>query len=64
MSIILPESDPQLRNIKFDSIPEMGPTLPILTDFAPDLKSADLRTNLDQYLLTRWSGGPRGLVDW
>ncbi|KAG2091216.1 uncharacterized protein F5147DRAFT_840864 [Suillus discolor] len=47
MSIILP--DPHLR--KFDSIPEMGPIPPILSDFASRLKSADLRNNLDQYLL-------------
>jgi CCR4-NOT transcription complex subunit 1 len=51
MSIILP--GPHLRNIKFDSIPEMGPIPPILSDFASDLKSADLRNNLDQYLLNR-----------
>lgn len=51
MSIILP--DPHLRNIKFDSIPEMGPIPPILSDFASGLKSADLRNNLDQYLLNR-----------
>ncbi|KAJ8581212.1 Not1-domain-containing protein [Rhizopogon salebrosus TDB-379] len=51
MSIILP--DPHLRNTKLDSIPEMGPIPPILSDFASGLKSADLRNNLDQYLLNR-----------
>ncbi|KIJ69669.1 hypothetical protein HYDPIDRAFT_80338 [Hydnomerulius pinastri MD-312] len=51
LSIVLP--DPHLRNIKFDSIPEMGPIPPILSDFASGLKSGDLRTNLDQYLLNR-----------
>ncbi|KAG1882284.1 uncharacterized protein F5891DRAFT_1285550 [Suillus fuscotomentosus] len=47
MSIILP--DPHLH--KFDSIPEMGPIPPVLSDFASCLKSADLRNNLYQYLL-------------
>ncbi|OAX43815.1 Not1-domain-containing protein [Rhizopogon vinicolor AM-OR11-026] len=51
MSIILP--DPHLRNTKLDSIPEMGPIPPILSDFASGLKSADLRNNLDQYLFNR-----------
>jgi CCR4-NOT transcription complex subunit 1 len=31
----------------------MGPIPPILSDFASGLKSADLRNNLDQYLLNR-----------
>jgi CCR4-NOT transcription complex subunit 1 len=44
-----------LRNIKFDSIPEMGPIPPILSDFASGVKSADLRNGLDQYLLNRGS---------
>ena len=51
LSIVLP--DPHLRNIKFDSIPEMGPIPPILSDFASGVKSADLRNGLDQYLLNR-----------
>ncbi|KAF8431772.1 Not1-domain-containing protein [Boletus edulis BED1] len=53
LSIALP--DPHLRNIKFDSIPEMGPIPPILSDFASGVKSADLRNGLDQYLLNRGS---------
>ncbi|KAF9244222.1 Not1-domain-containing protein [Melanogaster broomeanus] len=53
LSIVLP--DPHLRNIKFDTIPEMGPIPPILSDFASGLKSADLRNGLDQYLLNRGS---------
>ena len=47
--------DPNLRNIKFDSIPEMGPIPPVLSDFASLLKTGDLRTYLDQYLLNRGS---------
>ena len=47
--------DPHLRNIKFDSIPEMGPIPPVLSDFASLLKTGDLRTYLDQYLLNRGS---------
>lgn len=50
-SISLP--DPHLRIIKFDSIPEMGPIPPILSDFTSGLKSGDLRSYLDQYLLNR-----------
>lgn len=50
-TIILP--DPHLRNIEFDSIPEMGPIPPILSDFASVLKAGDLRLYLDQYLLNR-----------
>ncbi|KAL6309158.1 Not1-domain-containing protein [Sparassis latifolia] len=52
-SIILP--DPHLRNMDFDSIPEMGPIPPILSDFASSLKTDDLRGYLDQYLLNRGS---------
>ncbi|KAH7889967.1 Not1-domain-containing protein [Phlebopus sp. FC_14] len=58
LSIVLP--DPYLRNVKFDSIPEMDPIPPILSDFASGLKNADLRNNLDQYLLSR--GNPAFLV--
>ena len=47
--------DPHLRNVKFDSIPEMGPIPPILSDFTSGLKNGDLRTYLDQYLLNRGS---------
>ncbi|KII88902.1 hypothetical protein PLICRDRAFT_109994 [Plicaturopsis crispa FD-325 SS-3] len=50
-TIILP--DPNLRNMTFDSIPEMGPIPPILSDFAAGLKNGDLRLYLDQYLLNR-----------
>ena len=52
-TVILP--DPHLRNIEFDSIPEMGPIPPILSDFASILKAGDLRLYLDQYLLGRGS---------
>ena len=52
-SIILP--DPHLRNVDFESIPEMGPIPPILSDFASGLKAGDLRGYLDQYLLGRGS---------
>lgn len=52
-AIILP--DPNLRNQKFDSIPEMGPIPPILSDFSSGLKSGELRTYLEQYLLGRGS---------
>ncbi|KAG6836616.1 hypothetical protein H0H93_006037, partial [Arthromyces matolae] len=50
-SILLP--DPYLRNLKFDSIPDMGPIPPILSDFSSGLKNEDLRNYLDQYLLGR-----------
>ncbi|KAI0928230.1 hypothetical protein AcW2_004306 [Taiwanofungus camphoratus] len=52
-TITLP--DPHLRNIDFESIPEMGPIPPILSDFASSLKTGDLRVYLDQYLLNRGS---------
>lgn len=52
-SIILP--DPHLRNVKFESIPEMGPIPPILSDFSSILKAGELRGYLDQYLLNRGS---------
>ncbi|KAJ3553574.1 hypothetical protein NM688_g3537 [Phlebia brevispora] len=52
-NIMLP--DPHLRNVKFDSIPEMGPIPPILSDFSSILKTGDLRAYLDQYLLNRGS---------
>ncbi len=52
-AIVLP--DPNLRNIKFDTIPEMGPIPPILSDFTSGLKNGDLRGYLDQYLLNRGS---------
>ena len=45
--------DPYLRNMKFDSIPEMGPIPPILSDFSAGLKTGDFRAFLDQYLLNR-----------
>ena len=50
-TVVLP--DPYLRNGGYDSIPEMGPIPPILSDFAAGLKSGDLRTYLEQYLLGR-----------
>jgi len=52
-AIILP--DPYLRNLKFDSIPEMGPIPPFVSDLASGLKSGDLKAYLDQYLLNRGS---------
>ncbi|KAH8102882.1 Not1-domain-containing protein [Cristinia sonorae] len=57
-NIVLP--DPHLRNVNFESIPEMGPIPPILSDFSSILKTGDLRTFLDQYLLSR--GTPSFLV--
>lgn len=42
-----------LRNIKFESIPEMGPIPPILSDFSLILKNGDLRGYLDQCPLSR-----------
>lgn len=52
-NITLP--DPHLRNIDFDSIPEMRVIPAILSDFASNLKTGDLRVYLDQYLLNRGS---------
>jgi len=52
-TITLP--DPHLLNYKFESLPEMGPIPPILSDFTSNLKNGDLRTHLDQYLLNRGS---------
>ncbi|KAI9509952.1 Not1-domain-containing protein [Russula earlei] len=39
----------------YDTASEMGPIPPILSDFTAGLKSGDLRTYLDQYLLGRAS---------
>jgi CCR4-NOT transcription complex subunit 1 len=50
-ALVLP--DPHLRNLNYDSIPEMGPIPPILSDFSSGLKNGDLRSYLDQYLLNR-----------
>lgn len=47
--------DPHLHTAAFDEIPEMGPIPPILSDFASGLRSAELRSFLDQYLLNRGS---------
>ncbi|KAI6129122.1 Not1-domain-containing protein [Pisolithus croceorrhizus] len=58
LSIVLP--DPHLRNVKFDSIPEMGRIPPILSDFASGLKSPEMKSGLDQYLFNR--GTPAFLV--
>jgi len=52
-AIILP--DPNLRDQKLESIPEMGPIPPILSDFSSGLKSGELRSYLEQYLLGRGS---------
>jgi CCR4-NOT transcription complex subunit 1 len=52
-SVHLP--DPHLRNLKFESIPEMGPIAPISSDFALILKNTDFTGYLDQCLLTRAS---------
>jgi CCR4-NOT transcription complex subunit 1 len=52
-TITLP--DPYLLNGVYDSVPEMGPIPPILSDFSAGLKSGDLRVYLDQYLLGRAS---------
>ena len=50
-TLILP--DPYLRDLSYDSIPEMGPIPPVLSDFSSGLKNGDLRGYLDQYLLNR-----------
>ncbi|KAF7359396.1 Not1-domain-containing protein [Mycena sanguinolenta] len=50
-TLILP--DPHLRNLNFDTLPEMGPIPPILSDFSAVLKSGDLGQILDQFLLNR-----------
>lgn len=50
-TLVLP--DPHLSSLKLESIPEMGPIPPILSDFTAGLKSGDLRTYLDQFLLNR-----------
>lgn len=52
-SVMLP--DPHLRDLKFESITEMGPIPPILSDFSSILKTGELRAYLDQYLLGRGS---------
>lgn len=52
-NIVLP--DPHLRNVDFETLPEMGPIPPILSDFTSGLKTGDLRIYLDQYLLNRGS---------
>jgi CCR4-NOT transcription complex subunit 1 len=52
-TIVLP--DPYLVDGGPDSVPEMGPIPPILSDFTSGLKSGDLRVYLDQYLLGRAS---------
>lgn len=52
-NILLP--DPHLRNVDFDSIPEMRVIPAILSDFASNLKTGDLKLYLDQYLLNRGS---------
>ncbi len=46
-ALVLP--DPHLRNLTTD----MGPIPPVLYDFTSSLKSGDLRSHLDQYLLNR-----------
>ncbi|KAJ7445783.1 Not1-domain-containing protein [Mycena galericulata] len=50
-ALILP--DPHLRNLTFDTIPEMGPIPPILSDFSAVLKNGDLGIFLDNFLLNR-----------
>jgi len=52
-TIILP--DPHLPGVDFDTLPEMGPIPPILSDFASLIRSNELRVQLDQYLLGRGS---------
>lgn len=46
-ALVLP--DPHLRNLATDT----GPIPPVLSDFTSGLKSGDLRSYLDQYLLNR-----------
>ncbi|KAG7086666.1 hypothetical protein E1B28_002606 [Marasmius oreades] len=50
-TIVLP--DPHLRSVSLETMPEMGPIPPILSDFTSSLKNSDIRGNLDQYLLNR-----------
>nr|GAT52123.1 Not1-domain-containing protein [Mycena chlorophos] len=50
-TLILP--DPHLRNVAFESIPEMGPIPPILSDFSAALKNGGLGIDLDNMLLHR-----------
>ncbi|KAF8644127.1 hypothetical protein AX16_008656 [Volvariella volvacea WC 439] len=45
--------DPHLRNLKYDTMLDMGPIPPVLSDFASGLKNGDLRGYLDQFLLNR-----------
>lgn len=52
-AIVLP--DPNLRNQKFETISDMGPIPPILSDFSSGLKGGELRSSLEQYLLGRGS---------
>ncbi|CCM03832.1 uncharacterized protein FIBRA_05981 [Fibroporia radiculosa] len=47
--------DPHLCNVDFESLTETGPIPPILSDFASNLKTGDLRAYLDQQLLGRGS---------
>ncbi|EIN07655.1 CCR4-Not complex component [Punctularia strigosozonata HHB-11173 SS5] len=49
--LILP--DPNLRDLKLDAIPEMGPIPAVLSDFAAGLRDPELRSQLDQYLVNR-----------
>ena len=59
-SCILP--DPHLVHTRFESIPEMGPIPPILSDFTLVLKNGDLRTLLDQCLLNRVTTSPLSVL--
>ncbi|KAL5529441.1 hypothetical protein ACEPAG_5426 [Sanghuangporus baumii] len=52
-AITLP--DPHLRHIKFESIPDMGPIPPVLSDFSLILKNGDIKGYLDQCLMNRVS---------
>lgn len=52
-TIVLP--DPYLMDGVCDTVPEMGPIPPILSDFTAGLKGGDMHSYLDQYLLGRAS---------
>jgi CCR4-NOT transcription complex subunit 1 len=47
--------DPHLRDLDLDTLPEMGPIPPFLSDFTAALSGGDLRDSLDKYLLNRGS---------
>ncbi|KZT44176.1 Not1-domain-containing protein [Sistotremastrum suecicum HHB10207 ss-3] len=51
MHVVLP--DPYLRNLQLESLSDIGPIPPILSDFTSALQPGELRTYLDHFLLNR-----------